>query len=117
MRVIRAVESESDVRELNLAVAGNHKNCGFCGKMVPPKMGRWVNMDYGPWEMLGSTCHVAVEQNRAVQRSHRAATLMDMMLWHACARQNAFLVSQWHETRRTRKLCPTCLLRARGVPP
>ena len=29
MRVIRGVESESEVRELNLAVAGNNKNCGF----------------------------------------------------------------------------------------
>jgi hypothetical protein len=59
--------------------------------------------------------HVDVEQGRAVQRSHRAERLMGMMLWHACARQNAFLVSQWHQTRPTRQVRPTCLSRARGV--
>lgn len=29
-------------------------------------------------------------RGRAVQRSHRAGTLMAMMIWHACARQKRF---------------------------
>lgn len=67
MRVIRGVESESEVRELNLAVAGNNRNCGFCCG----QMGRWVNVDGQLWE--GWRCraaHVDVERGRAVQRSH-----------------------------------------------
>ena len=67
----------------------------------------------GVMDMLGSMWMSM--SSRAVQRSHRAERYMAMMLWHACARHSAFLVSQWHEMRRTRKLCPTCLLRACGV--
>lgn len=40
---------------------------------------------------------------------------MVIMLMCMCTRQNAFLVSQWHEMRRTRQVRPACLLRARGV--
>lgn len=64
-------------------------------------------------EMLGSMSMSM--SSRAVQRSHRAETYMAIMLWHACARHNAFLVSQWHETRPTRQVRPTCLSRARGA--
>ena len=55
MRVIRGVESESEVRELNLAVAGNNKNCGFWLRL-DGKMGKcgWTTMV--GMEMLGSTC-------------------------------------------------------------
>lgn len=54
-------------------------------------------------------------ESRAVQRSHRAGALMVMMLMCMCTRQNAFLVSKWHEMRRTRQVRPACLLGARGV--
>jgi hypothetical protein len=67
----------------------------------------------GVMEVLGSMWMSM--SSRAVQRSHRAERYMAMMLWHACARHNAFLVSQWHETRPTRQVRPACLSRARGV--
>ena len=57
MRVIRGVESESEVRELNLAVAGNNRNCGFCcgqmGRWEDGKMGRCGWTIVGGTEMLG----------------------------------------------------------------
>ena len=67
----------------------------------------------GVMDMLGSMWMSM--SSRAVQRSHRAKRLMEMMLWHACARHNAFLVPKWHEMGQTRQVRPTCLSRARGV--
>ena len=73
MRVIRRVESESEVREAELGGGWYNENCGFCCG----QMGRWEDgkmwMDYrGRDGDVGQD--VGVERGRAVQRSHRAET-------------------------------------------